>query len=399
MSSYIDVNLIKKEIKKLNIPKQYLNLNIDAIFTHEYSIFLSTRESAKTTESLIIGLTMYKLWRTQTIYVRCDNEQTTRSKIETLYGVVQKCRYVEAIFPNMYNDIEYSATKKCFYLIARDGEGAVIKRDDTPFCYVISNEHWLKYKSSMNIPKGDYFIFDEFLDSSRATLNQMVELWNNISTIGRVEDPTRRDNVHICMLANNVDEDSFWWDEFQIASNVKDMKHFGESFETTTELGTSIYFKTIDLNNERKERIKNKQIKFFGFTTRRAAQFTGTQIWSGLDYPHLPDRSWITEGDKVFDDFYIFHRDRYIRIDLYYNKDHQYFCFVHWSNKPKYDDKIIFTLNPTAENEFYGFGDYTEAKNLYDKMVKLLRLKKENRWYYENNRIGSIIKDYEKNID
>lgn len=397
MKSYIKIDEVTKELKKLNIDKKYLPINIYEYFKADYDIFISTRECAKTSETLIVGLILYKLYGTVTEYLRCDNDQTRRAVIEPLFNVIREHKYIEKLFPKMWNDLEYSQTKKAFTLIARDSDGSIIKRDIRPFCFIHSNESWQNIKSGYNSPKGDFIVFDEIFDTHRATLNQITELWNNISTIGRVNDETRSLNVHCIMLGNNSDLNSFWWDELCITEQIRGLKNFGEKFECTTELGTSVYFRSLDINEERKENIKKNNIKFFGFNTKRSAQFTGLSLWSTKDYQHIPDNEMLNNEYKRNEKIYIKHRDRYIQLVLYYNEDNNYYVYCHWSNKPLYNDRIVLCLNPIEKNEIFGLAEYTDRLNVCNAVRKLIRLRKENRWYYQNNTIGNLLDDYIKN--
>ena len=398
INSYIKPDQVAHELRKLNIPRKFVPYSITPIFSHQYSIFVSTRECAKTTYTLILGLILYKLYGTTTEYIRCDEDQTRRAVIEPLYNTIKANNYVARIFNNNWNDIEYSQTKKSFTLIRRDVEGSIVARDQKSFCFVHSNEKWQSLKSGYNSPKGDFIVFDEFFDSHRATYYQIVELWNNISTIGRVFEDERQPNVHVVMLGNNTDFNSFWWDELNITDKIRQVKSFGDSFDETTEDGTTIYFKSIDLSEERKEKIRKKKIPFFGFNTKKAAQFTGSAIWSTKDYQHIDDIEILAPENKIDDHMVIFHRDRYIRLNLFYDKNRQYFVFLHFIRKPKLKDYVIYTLQPRESNEVYGVGEYSDCKQAFESMKKLRRLKMENRWYYENNTIGSIIDDYFKNI-
>lgn len=396
--SYIDINKVKAELKKLNIDKKYLPIDVDAIFKHDYSIFVSTRETAKTTNTLIIGLVLYKLYGTVTEYLRCDENQTRRAVIEPLYDVIRNCHYVERLFPHQYNDIEYNQTKKAFTLIHRDDEGNIDNRDTEKFCRVHSNEKWQTLKSGYNSPKGDFIVFDEFFDSQRATQNQISELWNNISTIGRVFDEKRRVNVHCVMLGNNTDPNSFWWDEFCVAEKIRNLKNFGETFSITSELGTTVYFKSVDLTVERKDTIRRKNIPFFGFNTPRAAQFTGTALWSSKDYLHLPDLDMIKPEYKITDKLYIHHRDRWVQLDMYYNEDNGYYVFLHWAKEPRAEKTcLVLTLEPKLKREVYGLGRFSFSDKAFNVIKKYYCLREENRWYYLNNQIGAIIDDYMKN--
>lgn len=396
--SYIHIKQVKDFIAKLKIPKEYFKIDLDKFFTNDFSIYLSIRENAgKTTQALILGLVLHKLYGTRIEYMRCDEKQISRASVSELFGTVLGLKYIEKIFPNQYNNIIYSSTTKSFKLQYVDDNGVVQKTETDPFCVLHSLENWQKYKSSYNSPRGDYIVFDEFLDSSRPSYRQMTELMNNISTIGRVGSKQRRNNVHVLMLGNNTDEYSHWWDDFTITEKIRNLQEFGSEFETVTELGTSIHCKLIDINENKKNEVKLKKIKFFGFNTPEMAQFNGTQVWSQTNYPQIPDVEMLDYTNRVDTRVYIHHRDRYIQLDLYHNKDNGYFVFLRWAKKPKKDDNIILTMEPVLKNEIFGFGQYNLSDKIYQGISKLNSLRLENRWYYHNNQIGAIVDDYIKN--
>lgn len=395
--SYINVDDVKNEIKKLNIPKEYFKIDLDAFFRNEYNMYLSIRENAgKTTQSLILGLVLWKLYSTKTEYIRNDETQTARSSIEDLYDTVESLGYIRKLFNGKYTNVEYSVQQKCFRLIKLDDDGKLMYRSE-PFCAVHSNEMWKKYKSSYNSPKGDFIVFDEIFDTERPTYRSMTEFMNNISTIGRVGSKQRRNNVHVLMLGNNTDEYSHWWDDFTIADKIKDLLDFGASFETTTDLGSTVYCKLIDLNDNKKEEIENKKIKFFGFNTPEMAQFNGTQVWAHKSYPQIPDVEMLEREYKKYNKIYIHHRDRYIQLDLYRKPENGYYVFLHWAKEPKKNDCLILTATPIKKNEVYGFGRYNLSDKTYKILSTIYKLKCEQRWYYLNNKIGNIVEDFEKN--
>lgn len=397
LPSYINVEQVKREIKRLNIPKEYWKIDLDAFFRNEYNFYLSIRENAgKTTQGLILGLVLFKLYGTKTEYLRSDERQIARSSVENLYNVVENLGYIKKIFNNQYNSLEYSTQQKCFRLIKMDDEGKITYRSE-PCCALHSNELWRKYKSGYNSPKGDFILYDEFLDSERPVYRQMTEFMNNISTIGRVKSAQRKNNVHVLMLGNNTDEFSHWWDDFTITDKIRDLIQFGASFETVTDLGSTVFCKLVDLNDNQKEELKSKKIAFFGFNTPEMAQFNGTQVWAQKSYPQIPDVEMLEKEYKNYNKVYIHHRNRFIQLDLYYKEDIGYYVFLHWAKEPKYDDVIILTTEPLKKNEVYGFGRYHLSEKVYRVTQMLYRLKCEQRWYYLNNQIGNIVEDFEKN--
>ena len=397
--SYIDVNVVKKFIKSLKIPKEYFKIDLDKFFSNDFSIYMSIRENAgKTTQALILGLVLNRLYGTRIEYMRCDEKQIAKSSVAELFGTVEGLGYIEKIFPKQYNHVKYSPTQKAFKLCWLDDEGVESCVQTEPFCVLHSLENWQKYKSSYNSPKGDFIIFDEFLDTSRLTYRQMTELMNNISTIGRVGSKQRRNNVHVLMLGNNTDEYSHWWDDFTITEKIRDMQEFGSEFEVVTELGTSIHCKLIDINENKKQEVKQKKIKFFGFNTPEMAQFNGTQVWSQTNYPQIPDNSMLNKDNLIFNNLFINHRDRYIQLDMYHNQENGYFVFLHWANKPDEDRQcIILTMTPNSPREVFGFGKFSFSDRMFEVIKKYVMLQGDNRWYYHNNQIGAIVDDFVKN--
>ena len=399
--SYIKVEEVKKFIKKLDIPKEYFKIDLDKFFTHEYNIYLSIRENAgKTTQAIILGMVLNRLYGTKIEYLRNDEKQIARASVEELFSTVEKlpdkfCNYIQKIY-GIYNAVEYKPQQKCFRLVHIDEDGNTDLTGDT-ICALHSNENWRKYKSSYNSPMGDYIILDEFLDSERPTYRQMTEFMNNVSTIGRVGSKQRRNNVHILMLGNNTDEYSHWWDDFTITEQIRNMINFGSEFSALTELGTSVFCKLIDLNDNKKEEIRSNKIKFFGFNTPEMAQFNGTQVWAQTNYPQIPDVEMLREGKRVYNKCYIHHRERYIQLELFKHPDYGYYVFLHWANKPEDNNVVILTVEPLLKNEVYGFGRYNLSDKIYRMVNKLYKLKCEQRWYYLNNQIGAIVEDFEKN--
>lgn len=401
-ASYINVEEVKKFIKKLNIPKEYFKIDLDKFFTHEYNIYLSIRENAgKTTQALILGMVLNRLYGTKIEYLRNDEKQIARSSVEELFSTVEKlpdkfCNYIQKIY-GVYNAVEYKPQQKCFRLVHIDNDGNTDLTGDT-ICALHSNENWRKYKSSYNSPLGDYIILDEFLDSERPTYRQMTEFMNNVSTIGRVGSKQRRNNVHCLMLGNNTDEYSHWWDDFTITEQIRNMINFGSEFSTITELGTSVFCKLIDLNDNKKEELKTNKIKFFGFNTPEMAQFNGTQVWAQTNYPQIPDVEMLREGKRKTNRIFIYHRGRYIQIEMFTHKEYGCFAFLHWASEPEEKDSVIMTIEPIKINEIYGFGKYSMNDRIGKALSTLNKLRMGNRWYYLNNQIGAIVDDFIKNI-
>ena len=153
-----DVKKIKAAIKKLNIPKDYWGIDLNTFFDYQWNIYMSIRETAgKTTQSLILGLVLAKLYpdKYSIEYLRNDASQIVRSNVETLFDTVIKYGYIEKIFEGKYNTVTYKPIVKKFFLALSDSEGSIIDESPDPICILHSLEDWKKLKSVYNNPRGN----------------------------------------------------------------------------------------------------------------------------------------------------------------------------------------------------------------------------------------------------
>jgi hypothetical protein len=162
-----------------------------------------------------------------------------------------------------------------------------------------------------------------------------------------------------------------------------------------TKMGTNMVVYMLDQSEELKEKVSKGLIHFFGFDTKKSAQFNGITEWSGRTYNHL--NFSIRDLRPVYNRLFIRHRNRLIQLELY--KDKNYFVFAHFASAPLYDDNIILCLDPVEKTEVYGYGTYERNQRVYELIRTFIRLKYENRWYYASNFVGEICDDFEKNIE
>lgn len=387
-----DIKEINKTIDRLKMPKEYRRriVNLENFFTHDITIQLSIREDAgKTTQAMILGLVLNKLYGKTIEYLRCDRDQTTKGNVETLFDVVLKNGYVKKIWKE-YNTIIYKPLVKKFFLAFENEKGEIEFEDKKAICHVSSNEEYLRLKSSYNNPDGDYIVFDEFIDTSRSTIKQMVEFQNNISTIGR-----KREDCHVLMLGNNINQYSFWWEEFTIENEISSL-NYGSIIDKRTELGTTLYCEMLEISDKQNERISKKNLRFSGFNTPKMAAFNGLQAWQGSSYPHIPDEKMLKD-EPFLSTVWLRHRNRYVRFKMYYTAENGYFIYCHFSEPPKKKDSIILTTDPIRCNEFYGFCENENEKS--KKIGKfILDCLHNNRVYYSTNSVGELISDYRKSL-
>lgn len=398
----------EKALDKMKMPKVYRNriLDLERLMSNDITIWVSIRkDSGKTTSSLLIGLVWFFLSgeRITTEYMRCDKTQITRSNIETLYDVILKNHYVEKLFSNKYNTIIYKSQLKKFYLafetVSENGEPVIEYTSENPLCHVSCLEEWQRYKSSYNNVFADFLVLDEMFDSQRSTLNQMVELQNNISTFGRGRAGTDYNpfGVRLLCLGNNVSKYSFWWSEFCIEDEIQNLQ-FGNYIERETELGTRFCVEMLSVSDEQKKIIKDRKIRFSGFNTPKMGAFNGIESWQGSSHPHIPLIEMVSDTEPIYNLLWLRFRNRYVRFNIYYTKEYGFYIFVHNSLEPKFEDGVILTDEPQHFNEFYGLAE----SSMNEKVIKLMKLVKliinDKRIYYESNSIGDMVQAYLKEV-
>lgn len=397
---YWDIPKLKKEIKKLHIPNKYYRINLDQLFTHDFYMMISIRENAaKTTQTLITGACMFKLFGTQTEYLKSDTQQIRQKGTENLYNTIKSLGYIEKIFDGRWNDVTYKSRSRKFYLCHKDEDGMVDEIAEKPLCIVHSLEESEDLKSVYNNPDGNFIVYDEFLDTKRATMDQWGELMNLISTIGRpgtrLDEKTGRPLAHCIMLGNNSNVYNHWFDDFCISEEIQRLK-FGHYFEMKTQMGTSLICYMLDQDETLKENVEKGRIHFFGFPTKKAAVFNGITEWSGKTYKHL--NFSIRDLRPEYNRLFIRHRGKLIQCELYKKKERVYFVFAHFASAPWKGDNIILCLEPEEKEEVYGLARFENNERIVNVINVFWRLKLENRWYYASNYVGEILDDYEKNI-
>ena len=389
-----EIEKVKAELRRLKIPPEFLQMDLEAINTHDISIFMSIRkDSGKTTNAILIGLICNYLYEYEIEYNRVDESQTTGSKIETLFDIIEKFDYISKIYRGKYNGVEYKSRQKKFFLVLRNKDYEIVARSPRPILIIHSLENHIDIKSSYNNRNGNIFLLDEMFDTKRSTHYQIVEFWNNVSTITR-----ERPEARAILLGNNLNRYSFWFDEFCIMDEIGSL-NFGGRIDQTTELGTTLFATLLEVSKKKRDEISKKKIRFFGFNTPKAAAFTGVQAFSGNQWQHLENLELLESEYLLYNRFYVFHRNRYIQIRLY-SKDSTYYCYLNFSNKPKYKDSLILSTEPETgeKNQIYGFGEYSQFKKVKSRLDFIKKLRVQNQWYYSSNAVGDLMYDYFKTL-
>lgn len=375
-ADFYDTKEIEKLWKSLNIEKKYHFFKLEDIFENDISMYLSVRkDSGKTTNMLILAMILRKLYGVTTEYLRNDISQTTSDSCTKLLDTVKHYGYIEKIFKT-YNDVEYSVRNKEFTLIYRNEIGEIERKEETSFLRIKSNEKWSDYKSGYSSPRSWFIIWDEFLDSTQNHNTIVSKLFNNISTFTR-DNP----RAHVVALSNTVNKYDAIFDDFTITDAIQYMD-YGEHKRIVTDLGSRYYVELLPVSDAKKKEVEKKNVRFYGIGKSKFANFTGVDAWKGYNYKHLLDEE-IKDYNLLY---YIFHREKYLSIARVEFEDVNARPVFHitWCNKPKHEDRIVFTLQPARINE----------RCIHDISDVFKRAFKEDRIYFGTNEVGLLFDDF-----
>lgn len=371
-----DTKEILKEWNKLKCPPEFDHIDVDQLFTNDYYLEMSTRQDGKTTDALLKGMILHKLYGVTMIYLRNDTGQITLSNVGSLFDTIKKFNYIEKLYDGKYNDVIYINRERAFYLVHRDDSGEIGTKATKEFCFVASNEKWKDYKSTKNLPDAWYIIWDEMLDTDRFASPIVSELFNNISTFGRVEN---NPNVHVVGLSNTINPYSVIFEDFCVTEDVAFMD-FGDKKRIVTPLGSTMFIHLLPLSKTKKENLVNKTVRFFGFNNKKFANFTGVQAWQGREFKHLHDSP--THQEIIY---HIKHRDKYLAVNLVEFPDMlPAFLITRCSYIPDLRG-VVLTEKPELVNEM--------RLNAYE-FNPLIQAAKEGRIYVTTNQIGLIFEDF-----
>lgn len=347
----------------------------------KYFVLMSERASGKTTNWLLVGMILNQMYGTVIQYVRQSEEMIKPSICGAIFNVIltYNCGYyVKAITGGKYYGI-WIHWKKA-YFVNYDENGKVKDVADDPFLQFLSIDNNINYKSGYAAPTGDLIIFDEFIGQSYRP-NEFVDFCDLCSTIIR-----KRKTPIIVMLSNMINYNSQYFRELEISKEVKKLK-VGNKIHCVTEKGTIIYVEIIGLKQSSIKQQVNRL--FYGFDNPRLAAITGGDIaWAFDPVPHIVNSDTDVIINRIFR---IDVGDTMLQLDIVKTEDRGLVINCHETTRT-YTDSVIFTLGEIRDNQhIYGTG---EKSNPYTRMI--WRLYELNKWYYDSNETGSMVKNYIK---
>lgn len=375
----INWNTIHTTYKKLvgeENYKKYANPFCHDIKNNRWFIDLSERDTGKTTNTLLLALIVYIKYGYSYAYIRSDTQQLTVSKLQNLYNVITDNDYINKLTNGQYNDIFYDRIKKVWYLVNNE----TLDKDDNICCYGLSVHAYDEYKSTLNLPKCEIFIFDEFINQYCGR-DDFIKLCHLMSTVFR----HRKNNPRVFLLANTLTKYHFFFSELGIQKIVKYIK-LDEVKEIITDKGTHVSVRLIKNNNNEVKKQVNSLL--YGFNNPLLNSITGGE-WDIENYPHLErelaDITEYLEKNIIVVNF----------LDEYYSIDNimingMCYAYVHNITKEKYNGKIFMLCE-------YPYDNRIPLEYIIDKLNYLQRYKLV---FFQDNEVGDLFTnsiDYFKN--
>lgn len=365
----IDWKKVLKEYKKLNIPSDVYTPSHIPFTQAKYFVDCSERSIGKTTNWILLGMILYKMYGISIQYIRQILDMIMPRNLK-LFRTILQFDYVAKITNGRFNNVRYDSREFYFYN-TETGE-----KDDKPFMNTLSIDCNLEYKSSYNAPTGDMIIFDEFI-GKWCRPNEFVDFEDLVKTIIR-----ERKSPIVVMLANTIDKYHTYFKELEIYDDIQTM-NIGESRLITTEMGTHVFVNLIGNVRPTKQKQEHNAL-FFGFKNQKLNSIRGGE-WATNSYPHIPRE----EYESICKNHYVLFNSKLLRLNLVVNESVGMCVYVHEATQT-YDDSIIYTTDFIEDKRY----KYIMGFNALDK--KIWSFYFENKFYYSDNRIGEMIKSYLK---
>lgn len=367
-----DWKLIDKTIKKLKLIPQ--NVYKPKLNIAKWEVLCSDRSTGKTTSWLLVGMVMHQLYGTRIHYIREDEDMLRPMNLKNMFDVIKDNNYISIITENKWNDVLYRG--KRWYYIKRKENGEIEEQDTECFMFCMSIDNNVVYKSGYSCTTADLIIFDEFI-SKRYMRGDFTDFCDLLSTLIR-----QRLSAQIVLLANTIDKNSEYFDELNIREIV-DTLPLNEEYLYKTDKGTSIYINFFSGTMTKQKKLVNTH--YFGFNNSKLNSIIGGE-WATDTFPHITD---LENVEVMYNNFYVNYNNKFLQIEIALSNV-GVVGLVHNTNNPllKYDDCIVYTnMDIHYPQERYRFGSRTLDNFLWS-------LYKQNKFYYANNFVGSVLDKY-----
>lgn len=372
-----DFDLVRKEFRKLKIPKNVYNPSKLPFDASKWFMSMSERSRGKTTNIILLGMVFNKLYGTELQYLRLHEEMITKKNSKDLFSTISvpDYHYIEILTDGKYNGIKYDARRWYYCRYAEDG--LIESVADKQFMTMLSIDKAETYKSSYNAPTGDYIIIDEFIERYYYP-SFFLNMMDLIKTIAR-----DRMSVMIFMLSNTINKESQWFNDFNIRDAVEPLRK-GEHIIHTTPYGTNFY---IEILGERiaEDKRKNDKVNqmYYGFDNNKLSSITGAETWSIASYPRTPKEFTIIRRNH-----YIEFNSKLVNLEICQTEDEStIFINCHYATRT-YSDSVIYSLDFHFENNYrYKKGITKIDRYIWDKYD-------QNLFTYSDNSVGDVVEKF-----
>lgn len=334
---------ILKVYKALGIPPEYDYTEIvpfdnDSLKWYNLN---SERSVGKTTNLLLIGMVMNKLYGTQIQLVR--HHIAKASYYRELFNTIVNYhagQYILSLTDGKYNAVKYYQ-KRFYYIRVEDGKE--VDKCETPFCVSLAAEDCYALCSTYEAPRGDLIILDECFND-RNTADEFVRFVHLHKTIVR-----ERMSDKIFILGNTLDVNNIWYRQMMIQNEVRKLKR-GQSKIVTTPQGMPIYIHFLENRAPEKRRLFNTA--HYGFDNPELNAIVGNGEWNVKMYPQtceLRDRKMLVRGI-----YFNYHDDLFLEAAIIECESGKY-LEVHPANSEsarRGDLQYVLSL-PIARNQLY----------------------------------------------
>lgn len=377
-----DWNKIFKLFDSLNVPDTVWKPKREMLKS-KYGVLLSSRSIGKTSNILLLGLCQRAIYNTQIVYTRATELEFTPTEAKKLVDVINSYdegRYIKQLTKGRYNALVYKA--RAFYYALLNDNGDIVEKEADEAIRVLTIDRAESYKSVLNMPRGDFFVFDEFV-RSRYAPDEFVRFCDLFKTVAR-----ERLSPVIFMLANTISTTSPYYSELEIKPYIRKMK-VGEKLNITTEGGTKIYIELCSIPKKAQEKRAFFNSFFMGFQNPKLGAITGGQLWALPNVPHIYRREDEDKPEYIIRNLYINSNGDFLRVDILRDNRSGIHAEVVPGGLIK-DDAIILTLEPPSDpRELYLLG----GRRLKIRRI-LLDLISEGKVLFSTNEEGSVFKSF-----
>lgn len=372
---------IMKNYRALGIPKEYDYSDIIPFENEDLKWYNlnSERSVGKTTNLLLIGMVMNKMYGTQIQLIR--HHIAKASYYKELFNTIinyKKGQYILKLTDNVYNSVKYYQ-KRFYYAYIEDGRE--VARCETPFCVSLSADDCYALCSTYEAPTGDLILLDECFND-RNTPDEFLRFVHLHKTIVR-----ERISDKIFILGNTLDINNIWYRQLMIQNEIRTLKS-GDSKVVYTPQGMPIYIHFLQNRSPEKRRRFNNL--HYGFDNPELNAIVGNGEWNVKMYPQtceLEDRKILIRGI-----YFNYHDDLFLECSIIETKSGKY-IEVHPARElsaRKGDIQYVIGL-PVEKNQVY-FGRDKISKIIHKYIIS-------KRIVFSDNETGDLFDKFLSEIE